>query len=307
MASLTWILAPSAALGRLTAQVLDEWAKAGIVLTKRLERPTWAQLLPLLEERDLFAPRQGVCCLDAEGLGAAPKDLAPRLQGGGDWHVLFVSSKKPKKTDFPPELWASVRVIEEEAPPTWPEKRQAWLMGLARARGVKLTSEGAALLVDWVSDGEELRAKVDLLARLNLKEPVTPQVLRLMAEDEGARDTLKVLDALATADEALLVAALASCQKRGDLIPLLSAVQNRVRAAFYVALWGDGAAGLLQLTAYQTKIARQSAGLYGERALAQALWGICRLSLLERRGEGESWPGLELCLLRLCAERKKRR
>lgn len=297
---LTWILAPSAAQYRLAQEILSEWDGHQIPIVKKLENPKAEEWAELLGGQDLFSPLQGavVTYTDQPTFSEA---FFGALGVDDGWHVLCLSEKEPKKSQLPKDFWQLAHKINEQPAPTWPSKRAAWLMDLARNKKGKLDREAATVLVDWVDDPEELRTKLDLALQLAQGKTITVSLIEQLAENEGSRDTLKVLDAVANKDIPLLLDALSRMSSLSELIPLLSALQKRLRAAYYLSCIGRRAVDMLALTDYQARTAEKMARTYSHHHLALALGEVCRLSLAERRSEGEGFWGLQVCLLGLMA------
>lgn len=293
---LTWITAPPAAQHRLAGRVLARLKEQGAELTRKLENPSVEAVVELLRQSTLFHPQQAMTLTytDVPQLSEAFFDAVGQDDG---WHVVVLCAKEPAKKHLPDWFWKRVHRVVEPAVPYWPGKRISWVRDFASSLGGVFDREAAALLVDWVSDDEELRCKVELCVALADGKRVNSDLVRGLAVDEGSRDQLKVLDALAAGDMVMLTAAFTG--NRLEVIPLLAAVQNRLRAAWYTALFGSQAKELLGLTDYQTKTAAASARRYKAANLALALGEVCRLSLAERRGEGEGLPGLQVCLFGL--------
>lgn len=296
MAKFVVILAPEAAHQRLLQPIMTDWGKKGYVVTDRLESPTWNDVLSALQHISLFSPQQMIVVETMDSLGKFVADLAPYWNQDHRQLVIFLTTKKPKVTDFPKNFYQQCEIITEPEVPYWPRQRAGWLQQVARSMGAKLSSDGAAKLVDWISDPEELRAKIELLARLYGSMVIGDAEVEQLAEDEGSRDMLKVLEAVEQRSILSLRAPLSSLRKKNELFPVLAGVTNRVRAAYYVSLLGKKAVDLLDLTDYQGRLAMATSRLYGREKLGLALGDLLRLSLQERRGEGEGWEGL-FCVL----------
>lgn len=292
MPALLLITAPAGAQPRLRRETLERLLKKGYVLDRRLETADWHDLFHEAMTPGLFAQRRIFEIDDGKSLGPLPPEYFPRVESDDADAVFLIFSEKPLHKELGNAASAASAITYEPAP-YWPSARARWLQKIAREKGAVMDFAAAELLVEWIEDEEELRAETDKLRAAAGNGRITRELVAELSMDEGGKALLNLLGALADYSVSGALKALKDLREVGDVFPVLSAVHKRVRGACMVACLGEGAAGALTLTPYQTKIARSMASHYGRTLLSAWLAELLRLSWSERTGDGAGWDGFE--------------
>lgn len=296
MPALVLIAAPAGAQSRLRTETLSAYEKKGYVLDRRLEAAAWPELFEEALTPSLFIPRRIFEVDDGRSLGVLPNKYKKNVERGDADVIFLIHSDKPLQKELG-DVFKLALSVPYEAAPYWPNQRTSWLQKLVRAAGCSIDAAAAALLVEWIEDEEELRSEIDKLSKAAPNKRITVQLVNSLSMDEGGKEMLRLLDAVAKVDVAAVVKSLGSLREEGELIPILAAVHKRVRGAMFIAQLGDAGAGATHLTNFQTKTAHAMARVYGPTLLSLWLGELIRLSWSERNGEGEGWEGLEKLVL----------
>ena len=99
-----------------------------------------------------------------------------------------------------------------------------------------------------------------------------------------------------------------SISKNGELIPLVSALHNRMRLAWYAsANPRNGAmfAKALGARDYAWKMACGASSLYGLKPLSAFITGLIKTNIDEKSGSGSGWQGLETLIITLMSSRTR--
>ncbi|MDY3868675.1 MAG: DNA-binding protein [Pyramidobacter sp.] len=296
MPALTLIAAPAGARPRLRAEALESLAKQGYEVDRRLETAVWEDLFEEAQTPGLFCSRRIFEVDDGKSLGPLPQRFLKNVEPEGADVVFLILSDKPLQKELG-SAWSKASVVAYESAPFWPSQRASWLRSLAKSKGCSLDSGAAALLAEWIEDEEELRSELDKLIAAAERNRISADLVRALSMDEGGKSMLNLLDSLAQCDVSGVLCSLKKLREDDELIPLLSAIHKRTRAACLISRLGARAGKALRLTNYQQKTASAMAGIYGSALLSLFLGELIRLSWSERTGDGEGWNGLEKLLL----------
>ena len=259
--------------------------------------PDWRALLERVGSRGLFAAREAVVAEGCEALGAFPDGLAGSLEGPEADAVIVATFGGEARKVFSKEVLAlkKVRFLKAEASvPPW--KRKDWLLKLAQEKGWRLAPDAALLL------GESIElAKLALYA--DGREIALADV-RALSFDEGGRALLTFLDGVC-AGNAQDVARALSRLSRDPLLPVLTALCNRLRPALYIASFpgneAQAAAAAGANREYAMRMARGALRLFGAKAVKDFMLRAVRLSFAEKTSAAQGWPGFELIVWDLLA------
>ena len=295
MPSLFLITASGTAQRRLLEETQAELEKKGYVLSGKQEGGDWGELLSDNMSGGLFDDNRMIIIESAALLGAFPEDLGAMADPSSPVVLILIYDTDPAK-HFPKKVLEKCRVIKAPPFPRWARERQAWVLKFAREAGVSISKEAAALLVELTEDPEEMRRRLLSLSLLRGEGAIMPADVENMCLDDGTRNLLKLLDGLCGGDCAVTLKSLRSISKNGEIIPLISALHNRMRLAWYASA-NPGRemlfSGSLGAKDYAWRMAGSAARLYPRNAIADFVLGLIRMNISEKSGTGAGWIGLE--------------
>ena len=288
---------------RLLSETLRGLQAEGFSLAGRPEEAGWQELFSSLRTGGLFAAKRLFVVENALRLGPFPEELLPYVEGEGGESALVLVFDGDYRKNLGKELLGKAVVVKASAVPPWGPRRVAWVRGAARDEGVDLDGAAAALLAEWIDDAEEIRAQLPKLALAARGAPVHAGLVEALCLDEGGKSLLRLLDGLCRGREVDVLAALRVLQEEPSILPVVTALHNRLRLALYQALLPPGEArrilAALKARDYATRVAGEAARRYGPEALKKAVVGLIALNAGEKLGRGRGWNGLTLLLLEL--------
>ncbi len=284
---------------RLLLEVTGNCRSSGYEIREGGVWDSWEALFSDAMTTGLFSSRFARVIENAQSLGPFPEILKSSLEGADEDVVLVLLYSGNHGKFLSRQVLDLSTVREGESVPFWPSKRISWLLEKAQSRGMALSQDAASIMVEWVDDGEELLSVLDTLAAFSAGAPVDADMVRKMVLNQRSRGMLNLLDGFSSRRAGLCIQGLTELRNEGEMITVLSALHKRVRFAYYLGRFGKNAGWekALGMTPYQARQAGEGADLYDVSELAGLLAGIVRLSIAERCGSGEGWPGLERLLL----------
>lgn len=304
------IAAPGGSGRRLLDETLAAFASRGYPHRRTVEGGEWNVLLAEGNTGGLFDPL-GVTVVEcAEDLGPFPKELLPLLEEKDVPEViLLVYAGDPGKL-LSPEARKKIALLKGEKIPFWADARKKWLISFASSKKILLEEDAASLLVDMVEDPEELRGEVEKLGNYADGRPVDGEMVRALSFDEGRNSVLRFLDAFCTGHPSEVFSALEHLRKEPSVLPLLTALYNRLRPALYLAVFGPKRGAWVQKTFevrdYALRMSREASSLYSADAIRDFALGLLALSWTEKTGGAEGWWGFETLLLQCMASGGKK-
>ena len=178
---------------------------------------------------------------------------------------------------------------------------------LAQKMHVNIDKDGVALIVELLDDPEEIRGQLFSLSMMKKNSVVTAADVDAMCLDDGSRNLLRLLDGLCLKESTVVLKSLYAISKNGELIPLISALHNRMRLAWYASensRCGALFANALGARDYAWKMACGAAKRYGTKALSTFVTGLIRLNIDEKSGTSAGWNGLETLIISLLSGSK---
>ena len=301
----------SEAQRRQLAETLASLSKKGWPLSARYEAenfPSWQELFSTVIQPGLFAQREAVVVEGTESLGPFPENLASLIENDtADCVMILVFSTDTKTLKA---IASSITVIKPEAQiPPW--KRKEWLMSLAKSQGMKIAPDAAGMLADSIESQEELRSELLKLGTYAGKREITPADVEALSFDEGGRALMKFIDGICD-NKPQDVARAVKYLKNDSILPVLSAITNRLRPALMVLCFPES----LQTEAlkavdndpvkkkYAVTKAKNAIKNYGAECVKIFMLKAARLSFLEKTGRAEGWEGFELIIWELMARTK---
>ena len=299
-------LTTSGAAGRqlledtLAALAVDGYARSGVS-----EGGDWSALISAGRTGSLFDEKRVTVVEGAEHLGPFPDALEPFLEEEGAAEVLLLVYESAPTKLFSPETRRKVGFLRAGTTSLAPWERKGWIMTLAKGMNVRLSDDGAAFLAEMLDDPGELRSEVDKLGRYAAGEVVTGDMVKNLSFDEGKSRMLSFLDAFCTGRAEEIFSCLEHLKKDDSILPLITALYNRIRPALYLGLFpdrgGDWVRLVLQIKEYPLKMSREALRRYPAQALADLAAGLISLSWKEKTSSAEGWFGFEALLAR-CME-----
>ena len=300
------IIASGGASGRrILAEELEAMKMKGREHAGTREGGEWREIIAAGRAMGLFASRRVTVVESAELLGPFPAELVEHLEDeDAPEAVLLVYEKDPGKA-FPPEARKKIAMLKAESVPFWSSQRKKWLLGLAAKQGISLADEAAALLVELTEDPEEVRAELASLGIYADGARVDADMVRRLSYDEGRNLVLKFLDSFCQARAAEVLAVFERLKGEPSVLPLLTALYNRIRPAVYLGVFPQAEAErvmvALEVKDYALKMAREALRNYRPEALSDMALGLLSLSWGEKTSYAEGWPGFEALVMRCMA------
>ncbi|MBP6331972.1 MAG: hypothetical protein KA342_00900 [Aminivibrio sp.] len=296
-------LTTSGAAGRqLLEDTLAALAAEGYTRSGVSEGGEWSALISAGRTGSLFDEKRVTVVEGAEFLGPFPDALEPFLEEEGAAEVILLVYESAPTKLFAPEIKKKVGFLRPETTSLAPWERKGWLMKVAKEMDVHMSDDGAAFLAEMLDDPGELRSEVGKLGRYAAGEVVTGDMVKSLSFDEGKSRMLSFLDAFCAGRAGEIFSCLEHLKKEDSVLPLVTALYNRIRPALYLELFpergGDWVRLVLQIKEYPLKMSREALRHYPARALADLAAGLIALSWKEKTSTAEGWFGFEALLAR---------
>lgn len=307
MPSLLLISASGTAQRRLLEETVADLEKKGYLISGRQEGGEWCSLLSDNLSGGLFEEQRIVIVDSASLLGPFPEMLDPMVEPDSPVILLLVYDSDPAKV-FPQRTIDKCRVIKAEPFPRWPRERMMWTIALAKEMRIRIDHQAAAMIIELTEDPEEIRKQLSSLSMLKRRGSINSSDVENMCLDDGTRNLLKLLDGLCSGDQVLTLKSLHSISKNGELIPLVSALHNRMRLAWYASMHPKEASLFAQSLGaknYAWNMAANAAKRYGRDPICRFVMGLIRINIDEKSGTGSGWSGLETLVIELIGCRAK--
>ncbi|MDR1471686.1 MAG: hypothetical protein LBS75_04105 [Synergistaceae bacterium] len=296
------LLTASGALQRqLIASVLEALTSRGYEDVRREESRDWGALLSENRSAGLFGDRSVVVVEEAERMGPMPSRLASMLEpDDAPVHVVLAFSKPEPQPAVPKEFLPLCTVSKASAPSPWSRERDDAVRAAAEKHAVTIGRDAVSLLKELYDDLAELRSeaeKIALVCELEGRRAVTVSDVEVYCMSDGSRGMLKLLDGICRGKSAESLASLEE-MSGGELLPLVSALHNRARAAYYSAACPGEAPAFIRALGvrdYAARLAEGAARIYGKDKLRDFVVGLIRINANEKSGRGASWR--DLCVL----------
>ena len=301
MPELRLLVASGTTQRNLLQETVSDFEKKGYVLRSRQEGGEWATVLSDNMSVGLFDENILVVVDSAELMGAMPEKLSSLIEDNSSVVIILVYDSLPTKL-IPKEILKKIPVIKAMEIPRWPNERQIWLSRLVKDMNISMTRDAISLIVEMIEDTEEIKRQLLSLSMLKKQGEVTSEDVELLCFDDGNRNLLKLLDGICEGDTLSSLKSLHSISKKGDLFPLLSALHNRMRLAWYAACnpgKEDMFANVLEARNYAWRKAREASKRYGKKNITEFVMGLIRLNMEEKSGIGAGWNSLESLVISL--------
>ena len=305
MPHLHLLIAAGTAQRRLVASELEKLTKKGYTLSSRQDGGEWGRLLTENSGGGLFSEKSVVVVEEAEKLGPLPEQLVPLLEAGDSSVIILAVCKSETPALVPKTHLGSCTVTKASEPSPWSRERDDIVNGAAKKHGVTVARDALMLLKELFEDCGELEGETEKLALFCLHRKktdpraasgITAADVESLCLSDGSRSLLKLLDGLCSGKYAECLVSL-EYLKEGELLPLVSALYNRFRLAFYAAAFPverELFSKALGARDYAMRMADGAARLYGKVRLMNFLVGLMRINANEKSGMGASWHDLDI-------------
>lgn len=308
MPHLHLIVGTGTAQRKLIDQALGELASRGYELSCRQEGGVWRDLLADNSGGGLFSDKNIAVVDEAEKLGAMPNHLATALEPPDAATVILLVLKSDTPAVVPKSLIdRCTRTKATAAPPPWARERDEAILAAAKAEGVSVKREAVAQLKELFEDMGELESEARKLAAYCSsagRKEITSAEVEVFCLSDGSRNLIKLLDGLCAGNAVQTLVSLEALSRDGELLPLLSAIHNRMRLALYAAIYGKESAMFVKAIGgsdYAARLGAQAAKLYGKEKLLAFVTSLLRMNANEKSGRGAGWYDLTSLVVDLMA------
>lgn len=296
------ITGPDASRRRILAELVSDLRSKKTEIRQSEDEDTWESLLSDSMAMGLFEEDSAKVVDNPEELGPFPDNRLDLLEKDGKRGLLILSYGNGVGKFLSKKVLEVSTVKEPEKVPFWPSKKIPWLRAKARGKGLDLSQEGASLMVEFLEDDEELLSVLDTMVSLYGKGQADLKMVSDLVLNQGGKAMVNLLNCFSSRDLLGCLRVFSDLREYGEIIPVLSALQKRVRCACYVKKFGPGPAGKhLKMTAFQLKEAERASGLYSSEELISLMAGLIRLSMAERSSFALGWEGFESLTLEVLA------
>ncbi|MDL2264744.1 hypothetical protein LJC31_08845, partial [Synergistaceae bacterium OttesenSCG-928-I11] len=219
---------------RLLETTLKAYAAKGYEDLKRQEGGDWASLLTENSGGGLFDERSAIVVDEAEKLGMLPERYASLLEPPTATTMILLVCKTETAAPIPKTLLPKCTLTKAAEPSPWSRERDDIVIAAARAHGVSVARDAVSLMKELFEDTGELASETEKLALHCLvakKREITRDDIEALCLSDGGKNLLKLLDGICVGKEQETLAALDALRKGSELLPLLSAIHNRIRLA----------------------------------------------------------------------------
>lgn len=301
MPALCLIVASGTSQRRLLEETVSEFRKKGYILSSSQEGGEWSSVLSDNMSVGLFDEKKLVVVDSALLMGAMSEKLSPMIDTESSVIILLVYDSDPSKL-IPKEVLKKCTVLKPAEIPRWPQERQIWVANLAKTMDVNINRDGISLMVELLEDPEEIRKQLVSLSLLKKQGRVTVEDVESLCFDDGNKNLLSLLDGLCKGEKISSLKSLHAISKKGDLIPLISALHNRMRLAWYAASNPRKEAMFAKALGarnYAWRMALMASKRYGSKDIADFVIGLIRLNIEEKSGTSAGWSSLETLVISL--------
>lgn len=282
----------------------------GFDLIRSQDGGEWQDLFATAQTGGLFSSRGFIRVESAEELGGFPDSLVKLVEAANVASTFFilVYSRDHKKF-FPKEMHPLIRGLTVEKVPRWLNRRFEWLKGQAGKRNILIEKEALLFLADTIEDQDEMISELDKLSSFAKDKTVSLELVKDLVLDEGRNAMLDVIDGICLGKTEEVIKALEVLKRSSELIPVLSAIYNRIRIAVIIhSLGNQGKEKIkqsLKFRDYQFRMGMELLKRYRAEDILVFAAEIITLDYREKTNDARGWPGLERCILKFLAPLKR--
>ena len=305
MPHLRLLIASGTARKRLLDSAVDDLAKEGCGDLRRQDGGDWHSLMTDNMGISLFGERGVVIVDDAAKLGPFPDSLAPLLSPPDSGSVILLMCESETPALIPKALMGKCSALKASEPSPWSRERDNMITDGARRNGLSIRRGAIMLIKELYEDSGEMASETEKLAvfcKMRGRGEITVQDVQSLCMSDGSRGMLKLLDGICRGAHTDVLRALDVLSRGSDLLPMLSAIHNRIRLALYIAAFPmekEAFARALGARDYAARMAETAAGIYGRDKLVKFTAGLIRINYNEKSGLGSSWRDLSLLVINL--------
>ncbi len=295
---------------RLMEATLKAYAARGYEDITRQEGGDWAALLTENSGGGLFGEKRVVVVDEAEKLGVLPERYAPLLEPKNAETAILLICKNETAIPVPKTLIPKCTLSKATEPSPWSKERDEIILSAAREQGVGVARDAVSLMKELFEDTGELAGETKKLALHCLvakKKEISRADIETLCLSDGGKNLLKLLDGICAGKEAETLNALEALRKGSELLPLLSAIHNRIRLALYFAAH-ERESGLfaraLGAKDYAMRQAETAVRMYGKASILRFTIGLITINANEKSGRGAQWRDLDLLVVELLSSKK---
>ncbi|MDR3332504.1 MAG: hypothetical protein LBT08_07735 [Synergistaceae bacterium] len=311
MPHLHLLIASGSSQRRLLESTVSALAGKGYSDVRRQEGGDWRSIVTENMSGGLFDEQSVVIVEDADKLGPMPGNLATLLTPPDSSVVILLVCKSDTPSLIPKDLIHLCGVSKASEPSPWSKERDETVVGEAKKNGAAIRREAVMLLKELYEDMGELASESAKLAKfcaLAGRNEITTDDVGSFCLSDGSRSMLKLLDGICNGLHSESIQALDTMSRNAELLPLLSALHNRIRLALYIAAFPKektAFARALGARDYAARLAETAAGKYGREKLMRFVTGLIRINSNEKSGMGASWRDLNVLVIDLMSGLKK--
>jgi DNA polymerase-3 subunit delta len=307
MPHLHLLIASGTARKRLLDTTVAGLVRGGYGDLRRQDGGNWHSLMTDNMGAGLFDERGVVVVDDAAKLGPFPEGLAPLLSPPPpDSPNVIILMCDAETQALIPKVYISRCTVSKSAELTpWSKERDSMIAESAKKNGVSIKRDAITLLKELYEDSGEMASeaeKVAVFCRMSGRSEIAVSDVQSLCMSDGSRGMLKLLDGICRGSRTDVLQALDMLSRSSELLPLLSALHNRIRIALYISAFPkDGGRFVKALGArdYAAKMAETAARIYDRNSLVNFVTGLIRINYNEKSGLGASWRDLNLLAINL--------
>ena len=305
MPHLYQIVGTGTAQRRLVSASVKRLSYEGYDSISRREGGDWRSLMTENQGLGIFGDKSVIIVEEAEKLGPLPENLAPLLEPEGAPVVVVLVCKSEVPAIIPKSLAGRCSRSKAEEPSPWSRERDDIVRLASRESGVTMSRDGLVLLKELFDDAGELAGEAEKLAvfcKANGRGEISKEDVEALCLSDGNKSMLKLLDGICCGRTAECLASLEALSRNAELLPVLSALHNRMRVSLYAAEFPKEKvmfAKAFGVRDYALRHAEKAASLYGSKKLLRFVMGLININANEKSGMGASWRDLNILVVDL--------
>lgn len=309
MAHVHLLVASGTLQRRLIERTTDELRSRGYAEIRRTEGADWRSLLTEHRGGGLFEEPVAIVLGDADKMGQIPASASDLMEAPGAASIILVPCTSETSV-VPKELLTKCSISRAAQPSPWSRERDDIIKNAAERHGVSISRDAVLLIKEFFDDLGEAESEAEKLALASLAQE-TKQIglgdVEALCLSDDSRVMLKLLDGICNGRALESIRSIEGLRRNSELLPVLSALHNRVRLALYTASYPKERSAFsraLGARDYAQRQADNAAQLYGKEKLCAFVTGLVRINSNEKTGQGASWRDLDLLIIDLMADQR---
>jgi DNA polymerase-3 subunit delta len=295
---------------RVLKEEIARLESLGFNLIRSQDGGEWQDLFATARTGGLFSSKGFIRVESAEELGRLPDSLVEKVEAANaaSTFLILVYSRDHKKF-FPKEIQSTIRILSVQKVPRWLNRRFDWLKEQADKRKIRIEKNALMFLADTIEDPDEMISELDKLSYSAKNNAVSLEMVKDLVLDEGRNAMLDVIDGICMGKTEEVIKALEVLKRGSELIPVLSAIYNRIRIAVIIHSLGkygkDRIKQILKFRDYQFRMGNELLRRYRPEDLFVFATEVITLDYREKTNDARGWPGLECSILKFLASVKR--